>query len=245
MKSTVSFIVILLTTGTLYAQFSDTTNYFVHFGAAGTINKTNETDSYVLNNSLRFSIYKKSMSLNTSNTWIYGENRDAITNNDFNSSLDFNLFKTLQNFYYWGLGTFEKSVSLKINHRIQTGLGVGYHLVDKPKVVITVSDGILYESSDLYDTPETGLDTAYSTFRNSFRLKFRFVIKDRVTLEGSDFLQHSLEDRHDYVVRSQTNLSVKLVKWLSFTSSVAYNKLNTTRRENLLINFGLSIEKYF
>jgi hypothetical protein len=234
-----------ITTARLNAQFSDTTNYFVHFGSTGTINKTNETDSYVLNNNLRFSIYKKSMSLNTSNTWIYGENRDAITNNDFNSSVDFNLFKTFKNFYYWGLGTFEKSVSLKINHRIQTGLGVGYHVVDKPKIVITLSDGILYESSDLYDTPESGLDTTYSTFRNSFRLKFRFIIKDRITLDGTDFLQNSLEDKQDYIVRSQTNLSVKLVKWLSFTTTVAYNKLNATRRENLLINFGLSIEKYF
>jgi len=245
MKLLFIFAIVVQTTTTLYAQFSDTTNYFVHFGSAGTINKTNETESYVLNNNLRFSIYKKSVSLNTSNTWIYGENRDAITNNDFNSSIDFNLFKTFENFYYWGLGTFEKSVSLKINHRIQTGLGVGYHVVEKPNVVITVSDGILYESSDLYDTPATALDSVYSTFRNSFRLKFRFIIKERVTLESTDFLQHSLEAKHDYVIRSQTSLSVKLVKWLSFTTTVAYNKLNATRRENLLINFGLSVEKYF
>jgi len=245
MKRLVILALLLVATTRLYAQFSDTTNYFVHFGSTGIINNTNETDSYVLNNTLRFSVYKKRMSLNTTNTWIYGRNQDAITNNDFNASLDFSLFKTFEHFYYWGLGTFEKSVSLKINHRIQTGLGVGYQLIDKPNSLVVVSDGILYEASDLYDTPETGLDTTYSTYRNSFRVKFRFVFKERVTLDGSNFLQHSLEDRHDYIVRSQTNLSVKLVKWLSFTTSVTYNKLNTTRRENLLITFGLSIEKYF
>jgi hypothetical protein len=227
------------------SQFNDTTNYFIHFGSAGIINKTNETDSYVLNNSFRFSIYKKSISLNTSNSWIYGENQDAITNNDFSSALDFNLYKTLDHFYYWGLGTYERSVSLKINHRYQAGVGVGYNVIDREKALLVISDGILYESSDLYDTPEPEISTAYATLRNSFRIKFRWIIRDVITLEGSDYLQHSLSDRHDYIVRSQTNLHVKLVKWLSFTTSLTYNKLSTTKRENLLINFGLTVEKYF
>lgn len=183
--------------------------------------------------------------MNTNNTWIFGENQDAITNNDFSSSLDFNLHKTLKHFYYWGLASYEKSISLKIDHRYQAGLGVGYHIVDRPKAVVILSDGVLHESSALYDTPEAGRDTTYSTFRNSFRLKFRFVIHDIITLDGSDFIQHSLSDRRDYIIRSQTTLSVKLVKWLSFNTSLTYNKLSATSRENLLLTFGLSAEKYF
>jgi hypothetical protein len=71
------------------------------------------------------------------------------------------------------------------------------------------------------------------------------VIREIITLDGSDFLQHSLDDGSDYIIKSNTNLSVKLLKWLSVTASVTYNKLNATRRENLLVNYGLTFERYF
>lgn len=227
------------------AQFNDTTNYFVHVGSTGIINKTNDTKSYVLNNNVRFSLYKKSYSVNAATAWIYGENQDRLTNNDVNAMVDFNLHKTFEHFYYWGIATYEKSVSLQLNHRFQGGLGIGYHILDKEKAVVVISDGILYESTGLFDTPEPGLDSVYSTYRNSFRIKFRMVLNDIVTFDGYDFVQHSLSDRRDYIIKSQTNLSIKLIKWLSFTTSLTYNKLSITGRENLLFTFGLNAEKYF
>ena len=227
-----------------FGQFNDTVNYYINFASTGNINKTNDGTSYLLNNNFRYSISKKSISLNTTNSWMYGKQLGNLTNNDFFSGLDFNLYKTLYNFYYWGLASYEKSVSLKINHRLQTGAGVGYNLVNRKNALVILSDGILYEKGDLYDDPETG-SNAYEIFRNSFRLKFRVIIREIVVIEGYDFLQHALSDRKDYIIKSNTSLSVKLKKWLSLTSAVTYNKLSATGRENLLITYGITVERYF
>ena len=234
----------MLSTVDSFGQFNDTVNYYINFASTGNINKTNDGTSYLLNNNFRYSISKKSISLNTTNSWMYGKQLGNLTNNDFFSGLDFNLYNTLYNFYYWGLGSYEKSVSLKIDHRLQTGAGVGYNVVNRKNALVILSDGILYEKGDLYDDPETG-SNEYEIFRNSFRLKFRFIIREIVVIEGSDFLQHALPDRKDYIIKSNTSLSVKLKKWLSLTSAVTYNKLSATGRENLLITYGITVERYF
>ena len=226
------------------AQFTDSTNYFVRYASTGVVNKTNDRNSFVLNNQLRFSVYKKNVSINTNNSWIYGEQQRSVSNNDFTSTLDFDLYKSRKHIYYWGLLNYEKSLSLKIHNRLQAGLGIGYFLIDQDDFAIQLSDGILYETSELY-TQEGLTNADYETFRNSFRLKFRFVFKDVITLDGVDFLQHSLTDRKDYIIRLNTNLSVKLYKWISLTAAVAYNKLNKTARENFLLNYGITLERYF
>ena len=227
-----------------FSQFNDTTNYYTNYTSTGVINKTNEGSSYILNNSIRFNIYKNSFSLNTTNSWIFGEQQDNLTNNDFISVADVNLFKNDRHIYYWGLVNFEKSYSLKTNFRFQTGAGIGYYLIDRESFVLQLSNGLLFEKSDLHDTENGTFD--YETLRNSFRLKFRVVaIKDFLTIESSDFLQHALTDRKDYIIKSVSTLSMKLYKWLSFSVAVNYNKLNITKRENLLCNFGLTVERYF
>jgi hypothetical protein len=226
------------------AQFNDSTHHYVNYVSTGTINKTNEGSSYVLNNALRFSISKKEYSLNTTNSWVYGKSLSNLSNNDFFSALDGNLYKTLDHFYYWGLASYEKSFSLKINHRLQAGVGIGYSIVDREVLRLILSDGVLYERGNLYDTPEEGANQ-YEVLRNSFRLKFRAVIRDVIVLESTDFLQHALSDRKDYIVKSITGLSVKLKKGLSITGAITYNKLSKTKRENLLVTYGLTYERYF
>ena len=229
---------------TAFAQFNDTTHYYINYASTGVINKTNDGNSYVLNNNLRFNVSKKNYSVNTTNSWIYGKQQSTITNNDFSSALDFNLFKTKNHLYYWGLATYDKSVSLKINNRLQAGVGVGYNIVDRPKAIVILSDGFLYEKADLFVSDEFGNDK-YETIRNSLRLKFRFIIKEVLVIDGSDFYQPSLLSASDYVIKSTTNLSLKIKKWLSFTTSVNYNRLTRTHRETLLINYGLTVERYF
>jgi hypothetical protein len=231
-----------VTTG--LAQFNDTTNYYLNVGSTGIVNKTNDRNSWILNSHCRFSLYKKRTSLNSATAFIFGEQQGLLSNRDLTSSLDFNYYLRDKPTYFWGLGNYEKNFSLKIDNRTQAGLGLGYNLLDTKKTIITLSDGILYERSDLRQSEE-GSVADYETFRNSFRLKFRFLLSEFITIDGSDFLQHSLSDRKDYIIRSQTNLSFKVLKWLSFTSGVTYNKLSVTGRENLLVNFGLIMERYF
>ncbi|HYG20114.1 MAG TPA: DUF481 domain-containing protein [Ohtaekwangia sp.] len=239
-------LILFLLSRAAFAQFNDTTNYYINYTSTGVINKTNDGNSHVLNNNLRFSISKKRVSFNTTNFLIYGKQQGNLSNNDFTSAADLNVYNkgSRRKFYYWGLLQYESSFSLKLHHRLQTGVGIGYNIIDKPNVVVILSDGILYEKSNLYNDAES-VRNDYETFRNSFRVKFRWVIRDIITLDGSDFLQHALDDGSDYIIKSNTNLSVKLLKWLSVTASVTYNKLNKTRRENLLVNYGLTFERYF
>src|SRR6188768_170010 len=86
-----------------FSQYNDSIHHYVNYVSTGTINKTNEGSSYVLNNALRFSISKKEYALNTTNSWVYGKSLNNLSNNDIFSSLDGNLYKTWEHFYYWGL----------------------------------------------------------------------------------------------------------------------------------------------
>lgn len=238
----------VLITGIFYcfiakAQFSDSIHHYVNYASTGIINKTNDGNSYVLTNAFRYSLNKKSIGLNSTSSWIYGAQQQGLTNNDFNSSLDFDLYKTFPHFYYWGLANYDKSYSLKINNRLQLGLGVAYNIYDRPNASVNISDGILYESSNLQINDST--NNAYRIFRNSFRLRYRFAIKDIVVLDGIHFFQNSLSDKNDYIIKSVSNLTFKIRKWLGLTTSATYNRTQQTHSENLLITFGLTAEKYF
>ncbi|RFM30131.1 DUF481 domain-containing protein [Deminuibacter soli] len=226
------------------AQFSDSAHYYFNYNSTGSINKTNDGSSYLLNNGFKFSVKKKTGVLNLNNNWIYGRSQTDLTNNDYNASLDFDLYqKKIPHFYYWGLANYTTSVSLKINNQLQTGAGAAYSLYDKPNAYLNISEGLLFETSNLFLNDTT--HDIYHTFRNSLRVQFRFVVKNIFVIDGSNFLQNSLSRGSDYIVRSNLNLSVKLQKWLSFTTAFNYNKFNRTSRENLLLSYGLSFEKYF
>lgn len=244
MKKIILLIIIPLFTGSAFSQFNDSTHYYIGFSGSGNINKTRDATSYLLNNSLQFNVRTKNLEINTTNSYMYGENNHIKTNNDYFSIADVNLLKGKQKLYYWGLGNYEKSFSLHIKGRLQAGAGLGYSVADKPAFRLLLSNGLLYESSHLALADKYGREK-YETLRNSFRIKFRLMIKDRITLEGSDFLQNSLSDKNDYIIKSATALSFKLYKWLNLTTSVNYNRLNLTGDENLLISYGLSAKHYF
>jgi hypothetical protein len=242
MRLSLWLVIFILSPTFLFAQFNDTTNFYVNYTSTGILNKTSEGSSFVFNNAVKFNVYKRHISLNTFNQWIYGEQRNDVSNNDFHSVIDLNLFKGDRNIYTWALANYETSYSLQINYRLQTGIGIGYYLVDKDNFVVQISDGILYERSDLYDAEKPNDDEVY---RNSLRLKLRWHIREIFTIETSDFYQPSINNWQDYIMKSHTTLSMKLKKWLHFTVALNYNKLSVTNRENLLFNFGFTAEDYF
>jgi hypothetical protein len=154
------------------------------------------------------------------------------------------ILKAVQKFYYWALTSYEKSFSLKVDNRFQAGAGVGYSFVNNKKANLEISDGFLFETVAL-SIPDQRGQTSYQTVRNSFRLKYRFIINDIFRFDGIDFFQPSLSDGQDYILKLSTNFSIKLYKWLSFTTSFNYNRQNITSTENLLFTYGLTMEKYF
>ena len=103
--------------------------------------------------------------------------------------------------------------------------------------------GIIYDYSDII--LEDGAREIYGTPRNSFRLQIKSNIKDRFIFNGNGFLQNSLEDAEDYIIKSDISLSVKLKKWLSVTSAFSYNEMSRTKKSNLIFTYGITIEKYF
>lgn len=242
-KKLVSLILVIFSSVITYSQFNDSTHHYVNFSSTGIINKTNNGNSYVLTNGLRFNISKKNIRLNSTNSWIYGEQQKRLTNNDFSSTLDFNLYKRKSDFYYWGLASYDKSYSLKINNRLQAGAGIAYSIIDTTTAFLNISDGILYENSNLKSDDNT--KSYYSLFRNSFRLRYRFVIKEIIIFDGSNFLQSALSDKNDYIIKSMNSVSVKLRNWLNITAATNYNRNQKTNSETLLITFGLTAEKYF
>ncbi|KAA2240921.1 DUF481 domain-containing protein [Chitinophaga agrisoli] len=243
MKCIPVILLLLLCRLSAFAQFSDSTHYYVKYASTGSINRTNDGNSYLLNNALAFKISKKKVVLNADGGYVYGQQDKQLTNNDVTASLNFNLYRDDRRFFYWGLTSYDKSYSLKINNRFQGGGGIAYDIISKPNATVNLSDGILFETSDLYlhDT----IPDIYHTFRNSFRVYYKWTIKGIIVLEGAQFLQQSLSHGNDLIIKSNNSLSIKLSSWLAITAALSYNKLNRTDRENLLINYGLTIEKYF
>jgi hypothetical protein len=233
----------MLMPGRTAAQFSDSVHHMVNLSAAGNFNRTNDGLTYLFNNSLKYGLNRKAIALNFNNKWVYGGTPEKLTNNDFNSALDFNLYKTLPHFYYWGLAGFTTSLSLKINEQAQGGLGAAYRLIDRENMMLSISDGVLYEYSSIVREEE---DTyIYRTFRNSFRLQYRFSYRDLISFTSTGFYQPSLKWAGDYNISANAGISIKVLKWLSFSSSVTYNKVSRTGRENTLITYGLVAEHFF
>lgn len=222
-----------------HSQFTDSTTYRIQISSTGSINKTNDQNAYLLNNGLNFAVKQKDFVLNSSTSWLYGKQNKALSNNDFSSTLNFNWFKGFPHFYYWGLLNFNTSYSLKLKNQLLAGGGVAYSLLDKEDAYLNISNGLLFDKSSLV------IGESYKTLRNSLRLQFHFQIKEIITLDGSHFLQNSLSRRGDYIIRSATTVGLKLRKWISLTTALNYNRLNTTGRENLNLTYGLSLDKYF
>ncbi|MGN6419543.1 MAG: DUF481 domain-containing protein [Pseudobacter sp.] len=227
-----------------FAQFSDSVDHYISFAGTGNLNRTNTGSTYLLNNAVRFQVDKKKVSLNSMVSYVYGRNPQSKTNDDVLAIMNVDFLKNVQKFYYWALTGFEKSFSLKVDSRFQGGVGVGYIFANSAKSNLEVSDGFLVETTDLSIEDKHGR-TSYQAVRNSLRLKYRFLIKDIIKIDGTNFYQPSLSDFNDYILKLNTNVSVTLYKWLSFTTSFNYNRQNITSTENLLLTYGLRAEKYF
>ena len=237
------FILFILISVHGFAQGKDST-FYLNFLGTGNINTTNNSTAYIFNNVLRFNYNKKYISVNTSTSYVYGENESLKTNNDFISVVDLDLFKNQRRLYYWALASYEKVFSLNLNDRFQAGAGIGFRIVNTKNAKLVLTDGPLYENTH-FSIADLHGRLKYETLRNSFRIKYHFVMKDLVVFDGVNFLQNSLSDGNDYNVRLLNSLSFKIRKWLSFTTSLNYNKLYLTGSENFLLTYGLTMERYF
>ncbi len=227
-----------------FAQYSDTTHYHVNLTSTGSINRATNVNTYLLNNALSLGLKKNNVDVSANNGWIYGKSNGDLTNNDYSAIINVDLHTKADKIYYWGLVNYNTSYSLKINAQLLTGGGLAYNIIQDKKnnAWLNVSDGILYDKSDIV------VDTTrqiYHTWRNSFRLQFRFTFLKLVTVSSSSFLQSSFIRASDYIFRTNNNLAVKLNKWVNFTAAFNYNNENRTVSQNLLLTYGLTFDRYF
>lgn len=228
----------------VYSQ-SDTSSFNVAVNAAGTINNTNLGTTYIFNNAVNLSYNAKNVEINANNSWLYGRsNTNKITNDDYVSNWTINLNKSLKRFYYWGLASAVKSYSLRINSQYQGGVGASIYAINKPNTQVNISDGFVWESSDI--TVADTINQKYATIRNSFRLSMKFLFAHGLlSIKSMSFYQPSLLLADDYIIRSNNELGIHINKWLSFTTQVVYNRFNRTSKENLLFSYGVKLEKRF
>ena len=210
----------------------------------GIYNKTNTTESYLANNALRFSVSKKRTIFNAIGSWAYGKQNTGVTNDDYNVSTDFNIYNDEQVFFAWGYTAYDKSYSLKIHSRLQSGIGIGYDILKSTVMSISLSDGFVYEYNDYLPNADINFKDS-EVVRNSFRLKYTVYVNKVITIRGSNFWLQSLRNEEDYILKFNNSLDYKIKKWLSLTISTTYNKLNTTSRENFLLTYGVTFDKSF
>jgi hypothetical protein len=225
------------------AQFSDSVHYHAALSVAGNINTTDKGQNMLFNNGVRLGIRQPCFELNNNTTWVYGLQQELLTNNDFNSTTDFNRFIWKHRLNGWGLANYNSSYSLKIINQYQAGAGLAYAFLDTKKMKFKVSDGLLLEHADIL-VSDTVRET-YDTWRNSLRITGSFAFGSIGNISYSGFWQPSLQDGSDYIIRTAVSASVKLKKWLSFTAAFNYNRFNRTGKENALFTYGVTLENYF
>lgn len=238
-----SVLMFTLFSGQLQAQYNDSTHYMAAFSATGNFNQTNDGLTMIYNNGLRFGTQFDRFRFNSSGSWLYGKNPQKVSNNDWNALMDFNLISNHPPFYYWGLFNFTSSLSLGINHQFQSGLGVAYRFLDKQNFNFSISNGILYELSNV-KTPDAN-ELEYRTFRNSLRVRLNYKYKDIVKASGLIFYQPSLNYRNDYIITSNASIQVKIWKWVNLNTAVSYNKVSRTNKENIIFTYGIIAERFF
>jgi hypothetical protein len=234
----------MIPAGSAHAQFSDSVRYHVVYATTGVLNNTNTTFNYLFTNSLRLNTRQRKVDANAALSWVYGQQGTRLSNNDFSAVTDFNFRSKWPRFYSWGLGSFEKSYSLKVANRTQAGAGLAYRILERPdSLQLNVSNGLLYEYSELI--PNDSTRDMYSTVRNSLRIRLRVRLQQLVTLDGVTFIQQSLSDGNDYIIKSNATLSIRLRRWLALSAALSYNRVERTKSENLLLTFGVTMDSWF
>jgi hypothetical protein len=239
----VLFFLIAISMNIYAQQQSDTLYQYLNLTATGTYNETEINRSYLFSNSLNYSIKKKKIKSDLQSRWLFGKERQQLTNNDLYNSFNLNWYKFSPNFNYWLLFNYNNIFSLKVNNQIQYGVGVAYDLVHQTNFNFNISDGLINEHSDIYlmDT----LRTVYQVLRNSLRLQLKINFGERFRFSSVSFLQSSLKNENDYILKEESTLSYMLKKWLSLTTRFTYDRINYIGREDLFITYGLTFERQF
>ncbi|HRP89694.1 MAG TPA: DUF481 domain-containing protein [Edaphocola sp.] len=237
------FLLILISSHTLWAQFNDSVHFKTTMSLSGNFNKTSEGLTMLFNNGVGFGIKYEDLEVNSSGKWLYGKNPQQLTNNDWTASADFDFNTEHKPLNLWGLFNFSSSYSLNVNYKYQSGIGFVYKFFDSSDFKLSISDGILYDYSSVNTSNTDKLE--YETYRNSLRVKASYNFNQKIKSNLVFYHQPSLNLKNDYIISSNLNLSFKIWKWINFNTGLTYNKNSKTDKENLIMTYGIVSERFF
>jgi hypothetical protein len=244
----ISTWLLLFTYSNLHAQSLEKDllqHYKMNINSNGSFNKTPNSTVYLLSNNVHLNYAKEKLEYNLYGRWNYGANSIKLTNNDFSTSFDCNLYlDTPKKFNGWVIASFISSYSLNIRNEYQIGTGIAYKVLDTvggKSFFLKLSDGLIWEYSD-FTLPDNDRGLYY-VVRNSFRFQFRvYSIDRRISLETTTFWQQALNKAHDFNWRSTARFEYKIWEAFTINTQLEYNYITRTERDNLIITYGIGFK---
>ncbi|MCF2505011.1 DUF481 domain-containing protein [Dyadobacter sp. CY107] len=175
----------------------------------------------------------------TNPRFTYGKQSGILAERDSYIDLFVDVFKKRKT-YAFGLGVLETSNLRRINLRQMAGAGVGYRLIRTKSNEMSLTNAILYESTNFQEI------STVTTIRNSFRVKGKHsLLQDKFRINHLTFLQPALNDFSNLRWNTILSFELPLNKWVTLRTSFenSYESVveATRKRNDTRITFGVSV----
>lgn len=175
----------------------------------------------------------------TNPRFTYGKQNGILAERDSYVDLFVDVFKKRRT-YVFGLGALETSNLRRIEVRQMAGAGIGYRVLRSARHDLSLTDAVLYESTDFYEK------STVTTIRNSFRIKGKHsFLSDKFRFNHLTFIQPALNDLSNLRWNTILSAELPLNKWVSLRASFENSFESVVevgrRRNDSRITFGISV----
>ncbi|QMU29312.1 DUF481 domain-containing protein [Adhaeribacter radiodurans] len=179
------------------------------------------------------------INISTNPRFTYGKQNRILAERDTYVDLFIDVFKK-RKVYVFGLGTIERSNLRGIDWRKLAGAGVGFRLFQNDRHNVSLTDAVIYESTNFEERPTT------SIVRNSMRLKGKHsFLNDRMRLTHISFYQPAINNFSNVRWNTLITLELPINRWVSMRGSFenSYESVVdvTRKRNDTRFTFGISI----
>lgn len=228
-------ILLILFSSNISAQLfqQDTTAKLkMNISLKGYFNNTSTSQTILGSESFSTTYKTKRIEYNTFTTYIWGRTNEKMTNDDISTGFYVDIRKD-RRLYTWLVGQYDKSLSLDIDYRFQSGSGLGFFIVREKGFYINLSNGLICETNSIEQD---------IFLRNSSRLKFNLKHKN-LSLESTTYYQPSLCHNGDIIFKNLNTLDLKINGGLSFQISLMNNYVSVQDKKNLLYTIGFNYQR--
>jgi len=175
----------------------------------------------------------------TNPRFTYGKQNGVLAERDTYVDLFVDVFKKRKT-YVFGLAALETSNLRRIDLRQMVGAGVGYRVVKTQSHDLSLTDALLYESTNFFEK------ATVSTIRNSFRIKGKHsFLSDKFRFNHLTFIQPALNDLSNLRWNTILSAELPLNKWVTLRTSFenSYESVVEVgrKRNDSRITFGISV----